>query len=277
MSLKGIAKTTLMILEQGYYVNKQGQKVDIKEAHTQSVQGTCLYTPDSLSTLLSTSASNHFSTTYHVTTEKTQTAIRRLVQTEKLSNIAVLSFASARNVAGGFLNGAKAQEEDIARCTGIYPCLLTQPEFYKVNRACESLLYTDHIIYSPQVVWFREHNREVLDTPFTASIITAPAPNAGQYLKQNPKGQHELKQALYQRAGMVLAVAQDQGQEHLVLGAWGCGVFENNPVWVADAFMSWLEHERFKGQFKNVHFAIYADTDSEIYQAFNQRVMATSD
>ena len=35
---------------------------------------------------------------------------------------------------------------------------------------------------------------------------------------------------------MVLAVARDQGHRALVLGAWGCGVFRNDPAQVAAAF-----------------------------------------
>lgn len=50
----------------------------------------------------------------------------------------------------------------------------------EVNRATESLLYTDHIIYSPRVPFFRVRNRELIEDPFSSSVITAPAPNAGK-------------------------------------------------------------------------------------------------
>jgi uncharacterized protein (TIGR02452 family) len=79
----------------------------------------------------------------------------RLVQEEGVDDPVVLNFASARNVGGGFLNGARAQEEDLARSCGLFRCLETQPEYYEVNRRTASLLYTDHIIYSPRVPWFR--------------------------------------------------------------------------------------------------------------------------
>ena len=60
------------------------------------------------------------------------------------------------------------------------------------------------------------------------------------------------------RAGYVLTVAHVNGARNLVLGAWGTGVFKNDPELVADAFGQWLESPRFAGAFDRVVFAIYA-------------------
>ncbi|MEM8808409.1 MAG: TIGR02452 family protein, partial [Cyanobacteria bacterium P01_G01_bin.38] len=46
----------------------------------------------------------------------------------------------------------------------------------------------------------------------------------------------EIETALRRRAGIVLAIARDQGHRSLLLGAWGCGVFRNSPSQVADTF-----------------------------------------
>jgi uncharacterized protein (TIGR02452 family) len=207
-----------------------------------------------------------------VTDETTQAAAHRLVSLEGGPDLVLLNFASARNPGGGFIKGAKAQEEDLARCSGLYPCLLTQPEYYEVNRAQDSMLYTDHLIYSPQVPWFRVHNRELLDDYFLASVMTAPAPNAGQALNRDPNSTPEIEQALRRRAGYVLAIAQAQGHRTLLLGAWGCGVFRNNPSMVADAFGQWLESRRFQGCFERVVFGIYDSSKNQnTLRAFKDR------
>src|SRR5262249_60941792 len=104
-------------------------------------------------------------------------AARRLYEDEGEQNAVALNFASARNPGGGFLGGAKAQEEDLARRSALYACLLTQRPYYDANRAERSLLYTDHIIYSPSVPFFRDRALDLVESPFCASIITAPAPN----------------------------------------------------------------------------------------------------
>src|SRR6185312_12808515 len=103
-----------------------------------------------------------------------------LVARECEPHVVALNFASAKNPGGGFLGGAKAQEEDLCRCSALYTCQLTQSAYYEVNRATSSMLYTDNIIYSPDVPFFRDDRLQLLDEPFTVSIITAPAPNAGQ-------------------------------------------------------------------------------------------------
>ena len=70
---------------------------------------------------------------------------------------------------------------------------------------------------------------------------------------------------------MVLAAAQDAGARDLLLGAWGCGVFCNDPVVVADAFGEWLESPRFAGAFDRVVFAILDPRDQGNLRAFRAR------
>jgi uncharacterized protein (TIGR02452 family) len=257
MSLKGIAQQTLDILDVGSY-EVDGRRVEIAESQREAVAGTRLYRPADLEGLIADGGTaNDGRPAIAVTPEKTQVAARRLVQCEGVVDLVVLNFASARNVGGGFRRGAKAQEEDLARSSGLYRCLESQPDYYAANRADSSLLYTDHVIYSPRVPWFREHNRKLLPRCFLASIITAPAPNAGEHLARNAGSREELRAALRRRAAYVLAVAEANTHRTLLLGAWGCGVFRNDPAEVADAFISHLESDRFRGSFTHVCFAIF--------------------
>jgi uncharacterized protein (TIGR02452 family) len=280
MSLTGTAKETLEILERGEFVARDGKVVNFAIEQKLAEKNTKLYRPEEVKDLLDKigSVDRQSKLTIEVTNETTQVAAHRLVTSEGCQDLVLLNFASARNPGGGFINGAKAQEEDLARCSGLYPCLLTQPEYYEVNRANDSLLYNDYLIYSPQVPWIRVRNRELLDRYFLASVITAPAPNAGQVLRRDPDAMPEIETALRQRAGYVLAVARDNGHRSLLLGAWGCGVFRNEPSMVADAFGQWLESQHFEGCFERVVFGIYDSSKTkDTLQAFQERFNSRSE
>jgi uncharacterized protein (TIGR02452 family) len=67
----------------------------------------------------------------------------------------VLNFASAKNPGGGFLNGARAQEESLARSSALYPCL-RKSGMYDHHRASGDCLYTDWMIVSPEVPVYRD-------------------------------------------------------------------------------------------------------------------------
>jgi len=273
MSLKATATQTLQILGAGCFLAPDGRQVDIEPALTMAIKGTRLYTPEQGSAALQRlkPAPLHLAT-IEVTDETTQVAARRLVESESVADLVLLNFASARNPGGGFLNGAKAQEEDLCRCSGLYPCLLTQGGYYEANREYESANYTDHLIYSPNVPWFRTRSRDHPDTVFLASVITAPAPNAGVVLMRESGTLPEVDVALRRRAGLVLAVAADNSHRTVLLGAWGCGVFRNIPALVADAFGTWLESTTFAGAFDRVVFAVYDRSEQQTtLAAFRQR------
>ena len=270
MSLKQIARETLSIQDTGIYITPEGKTVDISSEQAQAVAATELCTPDNCARLVEQMRLHKgLARSFQVTlaNESSQLAAQRLARDHPAC---VLSFASARNVGGGFINGAKAQEEDIHRCCGVYRCLEKVPEYYRANRACNSLLYTDHIIYSPRVPWFRVNGRDLLETPFFASIITAPAPNAGQYLRRHPQSQSEIHQTLYRRAGYILAIAAARQETHLILGAWGCGVFQNDPRAVAGAFHEWLYQHDFQRHFQHVHFAVKTN-QQQTWRAFQEK------
>jgi len=247
-----IAQETLTIVGQGRY-RGPSRAVDVRAAVDAAVGGTLLYEPHRLSELEpgrdspATSAAR-----IEVTGETTGAAARRLG-----GDVLALNFASAKNPGGGFLRGAKAQEEDLARCSALYTCQLEKRRYYDENRACGTLLYTDHLIYSPRVPFFRGEDLCLLDEPFLVSIVTSPAPNAGEVMRNEPKSVRRIADVLHARAGHVLAVARHHGHRHLVLGAWGCGVFHNDPLMVARSFHRHLHSERFADAFERVVFAVY--------------------
>ena len=271
MSLKGKAQEVLDLVEKGGFTNAAGQWVNIRPHVGQAVSGTRLYRPEDVDRLTVPPAVAPVTAaiTIEVTPETTQIAASRLVK-EGCHDLVLLNFASARNPGGGFLNGAKAQEEDLARCSALYHCLFPQREYYEINRSQSSMLYTDHVIYSPQVPWFRTRSRDEPDELFLASVITAPAPNAKQALLHGDTPAM-IQVALERRCGQVLGVARDNGHRHLLLGAWGCGVFGNDPHLVAKSFKQWIEGPVFAGTFDRIVFAVFdRSNDQGTYRAFEE-------
>ena len=230
MSQDETADTILRMIRAGSYV-VDGQTVQIDIEQTKAVRGTRLYTPE---TLVSFGAASGTSPAIRVTDGTTQTIACELAASVD-GHVGLLNFASARNPGGGFLNGAVAQEEDLCRCSGLYPCLLQCMEYYEANRGQSSLLYTDHAIFSPAVPFFKTRGRgEYLKRPFFVSVITAPAPNSGPFLRAGQGSAGELKAAFLRRWKNVLRIARDQNISHLLLGAWGCGAFGGNPVMASE-------------------------------------------
>lgn len=273
MSLAGIAKANTAIVAQKHYVTSQGTAVDIGELVDHAMQSSHHYSPDALKALLEKHPIKRVPTppNIEVVASKTGEAARTMAARFDVVPVA-LNFASAKNPGGGYVSGAKAQEEDLARCSALYYTQLSHREYYDANRKFQSMLYLDHIIYSGAVPFFRDEKYELLDSPVPISVITAPAPNAGEALRRDAKAGTKILESLHRRAGMVLAVAEEQRHRHLVLGAWGCGVFRNSPTEVAQAFGSWLENPRFAGAFDEVVFAIYErGRESTRMAAFQKR------
>src|SRR5258708_5538095 len=113
------------------------------------------------------------------------------------------------------------------------------------------------MIYSPLVPVFRDDADRLLDDPWSVSMVTAPAVNAGVVRSQEPETVSRIRDVMNHRIECVLALAVHYGQEALVLGAWGCGVFANDPKELAELFASHLTGQgRYAKAFVEVVFAI---------------------
>lgn len=212
-------------------------------------------------------------TAFEVTPE-TSTAAAARVHAEG-GHATVLNYASATKPGGGYLSGARAQEEDICRSSALYTCLAsaTASGFYTFHRRNRDQRYTHRIIWTPDVPVFRDSaSSALLPATYPTSFITAAAPNAGALATNNPAAL-PCTPLLADRAARVLAVAAHHGARTLVLGAWGCGVFRNAPHDVADVFRQLLFGGAFEGRFERVIFAVYdtgasQSTISAFRQAF---------
>jgi uncharacterized protein (TIGR02452 family) len=127
----------------------------------------------------------------------------------------------------------------------------------------QSLLYSDAMILSPGCPVIRNDNGDLLDTPQRATFITSPAPNAGAIGPNRPVELSQIPEVFRRRSEYLLALAASQGYKHLVLGAWGCGVFRNDPTVVAAAFMGHLRHGAWCGRFERVAFSVLDTSASQ--------------
>jgi uncharacterized protein (TIGR02452 family) len=254
-----IAAETVAILERGWYDYPGVGRVTIADDLARSVAATRLWLPEDSQAVLDElgtgapagAAPRAGATRIEVTNESSLAAARRLA-----GPVGCLNFASAKNPGGGFLGGAQAQEESLARSSGLYHCLLAVPGFYSFHRSQRDLLYSDHAICSPAVPVFRDDRGALLARPYPVSFVTAAAPNAGALGGGHPRAAL-LPEVVSARAAKVLAVFWASGLRRLVLGAWGCGVFRNSPEVVAEAFAEHLGPSGvFHSRFEHVSFAV---------------------
>lgn len=262
-----LAQQTLTICEQGGYHNQAGEWQDLSAAITASVAATQLYTETALQELVSNQAGDQ-DTQIEVWALTTIAAARLLMQQGE-QDLLCLNFASAKNPGGGFLGGAEAQEENLAKASSLYPGLITQMAHYEAGRAFKSCLYRHDMIYSPAVVFFRDDTYALADQAFTMSVITSAAVNAGVVKRSETQNIAQIVPVMQQRARFVLRLALARGHRSIILGAWGCGVFQNDPQMVAQIFVNLLtQDQEFRQQFKRVIFAVPLAKRDKNYEAF---------
>lgn len=263
-----IAQNTLEILKAGYYTASSGTQVNIQAEIQDCIDRTLYYDPEILSNIEQDILSRpaQFSTEIEVKSETTLEGIQRL--TTRFDRVGVLNFASAKNPGGGFRTGAQAQEESLARSSALYESLLKGWKYYEFHREHRSLLYSDRMIYSPNCPVFKDDDGNLLEQPCFVDFMTSPAPNAGAI---QPEDADKIPEVLRIRGSKVLSLAVHQNCDALILGAWGCGVFRNSPVMVAQMFADLLAGE-FQGRFKFVAFSIYDSSKNQsVLSAFNQQ------
>lgn len=269
---KKIAEDTIRILKTGRYANGINESFSIEEEMKALLAGAILYTPSDVDSLWEeTKPRELYNTVVSVTSETTLQAAKRMVGASE-GKVLALNFASAKNPGGGYLNGSSAQEESIARSSGLVPSLESKMAMYHHNRNGKNALYSDYMIYSPNVPVFKDDEGRTEKSTYPVSFITSPAVNLGAIQQNHPSITFStVEQTMKNRISKILAVAAHQGYERLLLGAFGCGVFKNDPKDVARYFQEALESEPFKGKFKEVVFAIYDNSrNGDVLNAFKE-------
>ena len=204
----------------------------------------------------------------------------------KDQKVCVHNFASASNPGGGVTHGSNAQEECLCRCSDLYFCLNT-PEmwrgFYNPHRNAKNPIHNDDIIYTPDIIVFKTDtsypNLMNESDWYNVNVITCAAPN----LRERPSNMfntgdgncavkisdEELKLIHEKRLRRILDVAAIEETEVVILGAFGCGAFANNPEVVARAARDVIED--YKYTFKTIEFAVYCSPrDERNYNIFEK-------
>ena len=259
---KAIAQETLRIIDQGRYLPTAEASaaaplaaVSIGAEIGQSIRGSRLFTPGEGAQLLQKYPVCAGCGQPQTRAENLSTVEAiRILAAEGREEIGVLNFASAKKPGGGFLNGAVAQEESLALSSSLYPTLTAHDTFYKENRANPSMMYLDYAIYSPGVVFFRDESLRLTPTPVRASVLTLPAVNMGQ-VRLKGEDPQKAKEVMRRRMRLALALFAEQGARHLVLGAYGCGVFRNDPAEIASWWRELLD-EGMSRYFDTVFHAV---------------------
>jgi uncharacterized protein (TIGR02452 family) len=245
--LRAVAAETVEIASRGWYLTGEGHRVDLGDPIAAAVAGTRLYLPGDPVPAAVPAGNGLVVTVENQTTLAAASALG--------GDVACLVFASARHPGGGFLNGARAQEESLARASALHACQNAAPGFYAFHRQHPDPRYSDQVIYAPAVPVFRDDDGTLLARPFLVSFLTAAAPNLGAILASQPGAAASVPGVLRGRALRVLEIAAAHRHRRLILGAWGCGVFRNDPALVAATFAGLLRDR--PGWFDQVVFAVH--------------------
>jgi uncharacterized protein (TIGR02452 family) len=244
-------REAVAIAREGAYSAPSGRRIDLRGSVARAVAASHDYLPDAVVLAPETEARARARITV---VNGTSLASARAMAARGATPL-VLNFASAKNPGGGFLTGARAQEESLARSSALHACL-QKSGMYAHHRATGDCMYTDWMIHSPSVTVFRDDDSgSLLEEPYDCHFLTTPAPNAGVVLGRQPDRRDEVKRVMKARVARALAVCANEGHRHLVLGAWGCGVFGNEPTVVAQAFGAELDGA-YAGVFDEVVFAV---------------------
>lgn len=175
----------------------------------------------------------------------------------KLGKTCLLNMASHYSPGGGVRHGARAQEEEVCRRSNLIVGLETAP-----NDQLYPILDTEYI-YTNDVTFFKGQDYKLCNE-FMADVITIPAINLNKEKDRFVRDIDESYDSLMRAKVYAMIVAPVlQGQcENLVLSAFGCGVFKNDPKYVAGLFKKFLVDDGLRFLYKNISFAILNDGNS---------------
>jgi uncharacterized protein (TIGR02452 family) len=195
----------------------------------------------------------------------------------KKGKTCILNMASEKKAGGGVENGEKAQEECLFRCSNLFKTV--KQDFYPLEG--DVALYTKNAVFVKgfdynEIPWFK------------SDVVTVASVNLNANAKYDeetdtwieglvPKSE-DYYDTMLDRIRLMCTLAADRKVDYLILGAWGCGVFKNNPNEVAELFYEVLICEGYKDVFKQVIFAIINDENSvgDNYDIFRKQFIIDS-
>ncbi|MCD8204529.1 MAG: TIGR02452 family protein [Coprobacillus sp.] len=252
---------TLSICSDGKYT-KEGKTISLgiskKEMETAVV-----FLPEDLKLLSPLKSENSPNCVYSCENKDCLVLAKEELDKNPGSDVLVLNLAGYKRPGGGSRDGGTGQEEDLTRRSSLLVSLDSDRarKYYDYNNRLGSDLGSDGIILSPKVVVFRDNKEELLDEPYNIAILSCAAPMVR--LGYSGLSEPEYEDMLLGRIKGILKVASIYGYKHLVLGAFGCGVYGNDAKVVSKLFKIALS-DKSLNTFESVSFAVLCkdeDTD----------------
>ena len=275
-SRRRIADETLAAIERGE-VQLQGSTYQLREVISHSIENTLFFPPESTlatwSTATPTSRSafpGQLELCEGSTLQRARALLHELntnaaVNADGPGRVGVLSFASATKPGGGFLTGAQAQEESLARASTLYASLVTPTaaQFHQLHKKDRrGGFYTHSMIFSPSVLVLRDDTGAWVP-PYQIEVVTSAAVNAGVVRQHagdslGPDTVARIEGTMRERMARILFLFEQRGLRNIVLGSFGTGVFRNDIAMVADIWFDLLAEDgaRFAHSFDRVVFGI---------------------
>lgn len=261
---------TMRILKQGYY-EKNGRRIPLKlsPAAMEEIQ---VYLPDDVKAICSSTefrpAAAESGNCIHSCENLDSFALARKRAAEGISGVLVLNLASPVNPGGGVRRGAKAQEEDLCRKSSLLLSLESPAagKYYEYNKSLHSFMGSDALMITPDVEVIKDENGVLLDDSVVVSVLTCAAPK----VSGGKEGMSEAayRHLVFHRIAGMLKSAAFCGYRHLVLGAWGCGVYGNDAGVISDLFrraLNELDYNGFRENdlFSRIDFAVLDRTPEQ--------------
>jgi uncharacterized protein (TIGR02452 family) len=169
-------------------------------------------------------------------------SVSALTEFSKTGKTAVLNMASYKRPGGGVINGARAQEECLFRCSNLGHVIST--DFYP--------LQDDELLWTKDAVFFKDVNYGYMKD-VKVDVVTIAAINLNAQKVDN------YEELTKNKIRLMLSIATKNNIDNIILGAWGCGVFGNEPSKMAKMFMDVIKEGY---SFDNIIFAIINDHNS---------------
>lgn len=248
------ARKCFIACKQGYYENRNKENVQISDMIYNCLSKTKFYEDDHKFELPPLKQKEEG--LIEIRNESTLKGSYRMCVLENKKNVCALNFANAFTPGGGVLYGARAQEETICRSSALYYSLIqeTSSQFYEYHNKNSSKFgeaASDSMIYTPDCPTWKVDDK-TLDKPFLVSYITSAAIDNAfrEKTKEQAKIIHD------ERIKRIIDCAIINGVKNLILGAFGCGAFHNDPNDISQLFKKHLIDNGKRYYFESISFSI---------------------
>ncbi len=269
-----ILEDTLNIIEKGSYI-KDNQEVQLRSNY-EDLKKIQVFLPDDIDSLSKNEIQNNTNCTYSCENVDALTLAKNINQNlDNRDKVLVLNLASATEPGGRSRKGASAQEENLCQRTSLLVSLESDDakKYYEYNKSLKTRMGSNAIMISPHVEVIKDTSFELLDEPFEIAVMSCGAPMIRLGLEG--MSQEEYEALLYKRIQGMLVVAASQNYRHLILGAFGCGVYGNDASIVSDVFYKVIQDFNGNQIFESIDFAVLCNPKKDYnYQEFNRNFKA---